>query len=84
MGNLLIFLAGWYAEMEGHRKSERVRASHRRVKAEGGRWGRRPIPYDVARMRELKAKGNGYRKIARLMNVSVGTVFQRLNPGRVT
>lgn len=78
MGDLMIFLAGWFAEMESRRKSERVRAAHARVRAEGKRWGRPPVELDRAVLQELRSKGWGCRRIARALRCSVGTVHKNL------
>ncbi|MFN3485034.1 MAG: recombinase family protein [Planctomycetota bacterium] len=78
MGDLMIFLAGWFADMESRRKSERVKAARARVKAEGGRWGRRPLLLDETVLRDFRARGWGVRRIARALRVSVGTVHDRL------
>ena len=78
MGDLMIFLAGWFADMESRRKSERVKAARQRVKAEGGTWGRPPVVLDETVLRDLRARGWGCRKIARAMRCSVGTAYKNL------
>jgi len=78
MGDLMIYLAGWFADMESRRKSERVKAAVQRVKGEGRRWGRPPVELDERFLRELRGRGLGCRRIARAMRCSVGTVYKNL------
>ena len=78
MGDLMIFLAGWFADMESHRKSERVRAAYARVKAEGKAWGRPPLRLDETVLREFRKQGWGIRRIAKSLRCSVGTVHKNL------
>jgi DNA invertase Pin-like site-specific DNA recombinase len=78
MGDLMIFLAGWFADMESRRKSERVRAAHARVKAEGKSWGRPAIHLDESVLKSLHVQGWGCRKIAKAMRASVGTIHKHL------
>jgi len=77
-GELLAFLAGWAAGMESSRKSERVKAALARKRAAGERLGRPPKPIDWALLDRMKGEGFGLRRIARALDVSVGTVHQRL------
>jgi DNA invertase Pin-like site-specific DNA recombinase len=78
MGDLMIFLAGWFADMESRRKSERVRAAHARVKAEGRTWGRPPVHLDPTVLRNLREQGWGCRRMAAALRCSVGTIYKNL------
>jgi DNA invertase Pin-like site-specific DNA recombinase len=78
MGDLMIFLAGWFADMESRRKSERVRAAHARLKAEGKSWGRPALRLDEAVLREFRNQGWGIRRIAKALRCSIGTVHKNL------
>jgi DNA invertase Pin-like site-specific DNA recombinase len=75
---VVLAIVAWAARFESSRKSERVKAAAARVKAEGGRWGRKKLPLDVGLMRELHSQGWGMRRIARHLGLSVGTVHGRL------
>jgi len=78
MGELLVFLAGWNAEQESARKSERVKAAFARKRAAGERLGRKPVTIDWRLLEEMRARGFGLRRIARALGCSIGTVHQRL------
>lgn len=63
--------------------SEKVKQAYRRKRAKNEPWGRPARPFDLARARELRAQGLGYRRIAReLGGVSFQTVRRAL--ARVT
>lgn len=78
MGEVLIFLAGWVAQQESARKSERVKAAFARKRAAGERLGRKPKTIDWALLERMKGEGFGLRRIAKALDVSVGTVHKAL------
>lgn len=82
MGDLLVFLAGWMAEQESSRKSERVKAAFALKKAAGERVGRRPKVIDWPLVDRMKAEGFGLRRIAKALGVSIGTVHSRIKERR--
>jgi DNA invertase Pin-like site-specific DNA recombinase len=80
----VIAILGTIAKQERIRISERVRAGLDRAKSQGTKSGR-PIGRPKAvfsrdRARELRAQGWSWRKIARLLGVSVATVRRACEP----
>jgi DNA invertase Pin-like site-specific DNA recombinase len=75
MGKMVFTVLGAVAELERNLIVERVRAGLRHARAKGKRLGRPRKSVDPAQVRLLRTDGNSWRKIARKMNVSVGTVF---------
>jgi DNA invertase Pin-like site-specific DNA recombinase len=74
-GKAMFTMLGAFAEFERAILAERVRASLHRLRAEGRRLGRPPVPETtVARIREELHAGHGIHKTARLVGCGVGTV----------
>jgi DNA invertase Pin-like site-specific DNA recombinase len=74
-GKLVFTILGAVAEGERNLIAERVRSGLRNARAKGKRLGRPTKPVDVDRINSLRASGHSWRKIAGLMNLSVGTVY---------
>ena len=75
MGKMIFTVLGAVAELERNLIVERVRAGLRHARAKGKRLGRPRKSVDAAEVRKLRAAGESWRKIARKLDVSVGTVF---------
>jgi DNA invertase Pin-like site-specific DNA recombinase len=75
MGKMVFTVLGAVAELERNLIVERVRAGLRHARAKGKRLGRPRKDVDAAEVRSLRAAGESWRKIARKLDVSVGTVF---------
>jgi DNA invertase Pin-like site-specific DNA recombinase len=65
---------GAVAELERSLIAERVRAGLRNARAKGKRLGRPRVSVHAAQVARLRASGQSWRAIARLLGVSVGTV----------
>src|SRR5713101_6329685 len=74
-GKMIFTVLGAVAELERNLIVERVRAGLRHAKAKGKRLGRPKKYVDPLQIASLRAAGHSWRKIAREMGVSVGTVF---------
>jgi len=71
---MFVFMAGWMAESESRRRSERTRAGHARIRSEGKRIGREPgrkddrdaetrkRRSDAQRIRRIKERQGGDKK----------------------
>jgi DNA invertase Pin-like site-specific DNA recombinase len=77
-GEVMVFLAGWAAGMESARKSERVKAAFARKRAAGERLGRKPKAIDWQLLERMRGEGFGLRRIAKALDVSIGTVHKAL------
>jgi len=77
-GKLLFGILGEIAEFERSLIIERTKAGLARARAQGKRLGRPRRPVDMEKAHELRAKGLGYRKIAKELGVSHQTMFLRL------
>jgi DNA invertase Pin-like site-specific DNA recombinase len=77
-GKLLFGILGEIAEFERALIVERTKAGLARARAQGKKLGRPRKRIDLARARELRAQGFGYRRIAREVGVSYVTVRERL------
>lgn len=77
-GKLLFGILGEIAEFERSLIIERTKAGLARAKAQGKRLGRPRKAVDIAKARELRARGLGYRRIAKEVGVSYVTVRERL------
>jgi DNA invertase Pin-like site-specific DNA recombinase len=74
-GRALFQMMGVFAELERAILAERVRASLHRLRAEGRRLGRPPVPETTReRIREQLAAGHGIHKTARLVGCGISTV----------
>jgi DNA invertase Pin-like site-specific DNA recombinase len=74
--DLVLSVLFWVAEQESRRKSERVKAALDRIRAEGGRLGRRPVDVDMERVTGFRKIGRSWRSIARTMKVSKATLLR--------
>ena len=81
-GKAMIQMAGVFAEFERSMTKERILASHERAKAEGKTIGRPSQINDalVTSIKFMREKGVGIKKIAKQLNVGVGTVYKVINP----
>ena len=74
-GKAMFQMCGVFAEFERGMIQERVKAGLQRAKDQGKRLGRPPVPpIKQNRMVELRGKGLSYRRIAKKMDLSLGTV----------
>lgn len=76
-GKLLYQMISAFSEFERDCIRERVCAGLRNAKAKGKRLGRIPVAVDVDEIRQLRAEGQSFAKIAAQLGVSVATVHQR-------
>jgi DNA invertase Pin-like site-specific DNA recombinase len=75
-GRLMFNIIGAMAEFERELIQERVRAGIRNARAKGTRLGRPRVTVDPDRLRELRGKGIGWKKIACHLGVGVGTLLR--------
>lgn len=77
-GRAMFQMCGVFAEFERGMIRERVNAGLARARANGKKLGRRPVkPAVEARIRELRAKGDGILKIGRTLGIGT-SVVQRI------
>jgi DNA invertase Pin-like site-specific DNA recombinase len=74
-GKMIFTVLGAVSELERSLMVERVHSGLRHARAKGKRLGRPRKIVDAARIAALRANGKSWRKIAREMKLSVGTVF---------
>ena len=74
-GKMIFTVLGAVAELERNLIVERVRAGLRHARAKGKKLGRPRKTIDVAQIKSMRAAGASWRKIARQLGVSVGSVF---------
>jgi DNA invertase Pin-like site-specific DNA recombinase len=68
-------MCGVFAEFEREMIRERVNAGLARARANGTKLGRRPVkPAVEARIRQLRAKGDGILKIGRTLGIGTSVV----------
>lgn len=81
-GLAMIQMAGVFASFERSMLKERVLASHARARAEGKTIGRPSQINDslITSIKFMREKGVGIKKIAKELNVGVGTVYKVINP----
>ena len=81
-GRAMIQMAGVFASFERSMLKERVLASHARARAEGKTIGRPSQINDalVTSINFMREKGIGIKRIAKELNVGVGTVYKVINP----
>ena len=81
-GLAMIQMAGVFASFERSMLKERVLASHARARAEGKTIGRPSQINDalVTSINFMREKGIGIKRIAKELNVGVGTVYKVINP----
>jgi len=75
-GKMVFTVLGAVAELERSLIAERVRAGLRNARARGARLGRPPKSLDASRISTLRAKGVGWRTIAKELRVGVGTLYR--------
>jgi DNA invertase Pin-like site-specific DNA recombinase len=78
-GKLVFTILGAVAEGERNLIAERVRSGLRNARAKGKTLGRPKKGVNVSRIKELRASGASWRKIANTMGLSVGTVYAAAN-----
>jgi DNA invertase Pin-like site-specific DNA recombinase len=76
--DVVVAVMAWAAQMERAAIGERISAARRRVADDGGAWGRPRRYVDVARARELEAKGKSVRQIAAALKVPRSTVARAM------
>jgi DNA invertase Pin-like site-specific DNA recombinase len=74
-GTFVFHVLAAVAQSERETTVERVRAGLRNARAKGKRLGRPHKCVDVDRINSLRASGHSWRTIARMMKLSVGTVY---------
>ena len=80
-GKMVFTVLGAVAELERSLIVERVKAGLRNARAKGKRLGRPPKDLDKEAISALRRKGLGWRAIAKLLGVGVGTLY-RVAPDR--
>lgn len=75
----IIGIIGAVAQQERLRISERTKAGMERARAAGTHIGRPRMVCDLAKARQLRAKGESYTAIAETLNVSRAMIWKRLN-----
>jgi DNA invertase Pin-like site-specific DNA recombinase len=74
-GKAMFQMLGVFAEFERGIIRERINAGLARARASGTKLGRRPVtPAVVARIRQLRAKGDGILKIGRTLGIGTSVV----------
>jgi len=69
-----------FAQLEREQIGEATKQRLAAVKAQGKKLGRKPAsPWQIRRVRELKAQGQSLRQIARNSSLSYGTVYNIVN-----
>jgi DNA invertase Pin-like site-specific DNA recombinase len=86
-GRAMFGMMGVFAEFERSMIQERVKAGLARAREEGVTLGRPTLedadPARAAKVRAMRARGVGVRKIARELGVGVGTVLRLTSPAGV-
>jgi len=77
-GKLLLSILAGVAEFERELIRDRTKAGLARARARGKQLGRPRKRVDLERMRDLRLKGYGYRRLARELGVSYITIRERL------
>ena len=75
-GKMVFTVLGAVAELERSLIVERVKAGLRNARAKGKRLGRPKRIVDARRIAELRARGDGWKKISRQMGIGVGTLYR--------
>ncbi len=81
-GRLMRNILGSMAEYERELIRERVRAGLERAKARGVKLGRRPRVVDLEEIRRRRARGQGWKKIARALKVPTRTLRRKFGGGQ--
>lgn len=80
MGKMVFTVLGAVAELERSLIVERVRAGLRNAKAKGKKLGRPRRRVDRAKVERLRAGGQSWNAISKLLKVSRGTITRALPP----
>jgi DNA invertase Pin-like site-specific DNA recombinase len=83
-GRLIFGIFASIAEFERERIRDRVKAGLRNARAKGKRLGRPRTVVDASRIASLRARGLGWRKIARELGIGVGTLYRLAGDGSKT
>ena len=78
LGKAMFAIIGALAELERDLHCERIKAGMARAKAAGRTVGRKRIEADVSAARQLLDGGHSQAEVARLLNLSCGTLRRRL------
>ncbi len=82
-GKAMFQMLGVFAEFERAIMRERINAGLARARANGTRLGRRPVkPAVEARIRQLRAKGDGILKIGKKLGIGTSVVQRVVNQDR--
>lgn len=81
-GRLMFQIIGAMAEFERALIQERVRAGLRNAKARGKRLGRPPAQITESDVAALRAAGAPWRKVARELQVGIGTAYRLARNGQ--
>ncbi len=79
---LLLAIFAWVAKQERDRIAERVCAGQARARATGVHLGRPRRPVDIEMVRDRRAQGWSWRKIARSMKIPTGTLRRYFKAGQ--
>lgn len=71
--DVVISILSWVARQESLRRSERIKAGIARCKAQGQKFGPKPIVLDRVRLREMRTSGASLSAIAREFSISKST-----------
>jgi DNA invertase Pin-like site-specific DNA recombinase len=80
-GKMVFTVLGAVAELERSLIMERGKAGLRNASAKGKRLGRPKRIVDARRIAELRARGDGWKKISRQMGIGVGTLYRFAREG---
>ncbi len=75
-GKMVFIVLGAVAELERSLIVERVRAGLRNARAKGKRLGRPKRIVDAPRIAALRAQGFGWKRIAGVLGIGVGTLYR--------
>ncbi len=78
LGNAIFTIIGAMAQLERDIIAERVKAGLRRAKSRGKQLGRRQVPVEIEKIRQLRSRGLSLRAIARQAGISHTKVAQIL------
>lgn len=74
LGTAMFTVIAAMAQLERDIIVERVKSGIAAAKARGIQWGKKPS-IDKDKVRELRSKGLSFRKIAKLLNISLGSAY---------
>jgi len=74
VGKMVFTFLGAVAEFERSLITERVNSGIQRAKENGVKFGRPRKGFDIQKALSLRNQGFGYRKLAKELNVSIGTI----------